>query len=48
MENYDIDENSLEGEGFMEPNQEKNAALLIKLRSMEMNNIQIFPGSIAI
>ena len=34
MENYDLEENILEGEGFLEPNQERNAALLMKLRGM--------------
>lgn len=32
----------------MEGNQEANANLLIKLRELEMENVQIFPGSLAI
>ena len=48
MENYDVDENVLDGDGVMEGAQEKNANLLIALRNMEMENIQIFPGSLAI
>lgn len=32
----------------MEAAQETNAMLLMKLRSMEMDNVQIFPGSLAI
>lgn len=48
MENYDLEENVLEGESFLEPAQEKNAALLMKLRSREDDNIQIFPASLAI
>lgn len=48
MENYDVEENKLDDGGIMEENQQKNASLLIKLKSMEMENIQIFPGSLAI
>ena len=34
MENYDLDENTMDGDGFLEPTQEKNSALLMKLRSL--------------
>ena len=49
MENYDMEENTLEGEGIvMSESQKNNANFLMKLRSLESNNIQIFPASIAI
>ena len=35
MENYDMDENTMEGDVYIEPIQEKNSALLMKLRSLE-------------
>ena len=34
MEDYNLEENTLEGENMFEAAQEKNAALLMKLRSM--------------
>lgn len=43
-----MEENKLEGESAMSETQKHNAAFLMKLRSLEGNNIQIFPASIAI
>jgi hypothetical protein len=33
---------------FMEPVQEKNATLLLRLRELAPNHVQIFPASLAI
>jgi hypothetical protein len=48
MTSYDAQNNELEGEMFLEPAQERNAQLLMRLRELALENAQIFPASLAI
>ena len=48
METYDFEANDLDDEVFAHPVQAHNSELLIHLRQMCKQNIQIFPASLAI
>lgn len=48
METYDVETNEMDDEIFVHPIQEKNSQLLMKLRELCPENIQIFPASLAI
>lgn len=48
MEGYDSETNTLDGSSSLNAEQEKNAKLLMQLKSEANNLIQIIPASIAI
>ena len=48
METYDFELNKLDDEVFAHPIQAQNSELLIQLRKLCPENIQIFPASLAI
>lgn len=48
MVSYNPADNELEGEMLLEPVQERNAQLLMHLRQLCPDNVQIFPASLAI